>query len=98
MGLLFLTENFFWKPACQEYLFSIGTRVSMVAAVLPARASGVPVRGRLEARPRGSFAARAIAGRGQAQLVALPASRSTISKMRNRPSHLANARKESREC
>lgn len=65
----------------------------MVAAVLPARASGVPVRGRLEARPRGSFAAGAIAGRGRGSPVALPSS-----KMNNRPSHLANALKESREC
>ena len=79
-----------------EYLFSIGTRVSMVAAVLPARVSGVPVRGRLEARPRGSFAARAIAGRARGSPVTLPSSR--ISKMKNRPSHLADALKESREC
>ena len=89
-------KNFLERQPVGEYLFSIGTRVSMVAAVLPARVSGVPVRGRLEARPRGSFAARAIAGRARGSPVALPTSR--ISKMKNRPSHLANARKESREC
>ena len=89
-------KNFLERQPVGEYLFSIGTRVSMVAAVLPARVSGVPVRGRLEARPRGSFAARAIAGRARGSPVALPSSR--ISKMKNRPSHLATARKESREC